>query len=133
MFVSGVSNPLAWLATLPAAGWAAWRWRRAGDGAAGWLLLLFLAAYLPFVLVPRPIWPNSSLAVLPFAMALVGWGAARVRERAPLAVGLWAGAAVALAALLWLPAAGVSTRPTDAVLRALVAPQALDPAFHPNP
>lgn len=133
LFVSGVSNALAWLATLPAAGFAAWRWRRAGDAGAGWLSLLFLAAYLPFLVVSRPIWTNSSLAVLPFGMALVGWAAARVRDRAPRLVSLWAGAAVIFAALLWLPAAGVSTRPTDAFLRALVSARALDPASHAQP
>lgn len=130
LFLSGVANPLAWLATLPAVAWAVWRWLRKADAAAGWLALLLLAAWLPFVLVPRPIWANSALAVIPFSAALVGWAAERLHARFPLPVRLWAGATLLLSALLWLPAAGVSTRPTDAVLRVLVSSAALDPASH---
>jgi 4-amino-4-deoxy-L-arabinose transferase-like glycosyltransferase len=130
LFFSGVANPLAWLATLPAAAWAGWRWLRERDAAAGWLLFLFLGAYLPFVLVPRPIWTNSALAVIPFSAALVGWAAARLHGRLRLPVRVWLAAALLLAALLWAPAAGVSTRPGDAVLRALVSPLALEPATH---
>lgn len=133
LFLSGAGNPLAWLGTLPAATWAAWCWHRHRDAGAGWLLFLFLAAYLPFVVVPRPIWTNSSLAVLPFALALVGWAAARLHQRFAVPIRLWGAAAVALAALLWFPAAGVSTAPTDAVLRVLVSPAALDPASHRQP
>lgn len=133
LFLPGVANPLAWLPTLPAAAWAAWRWRRERDGAAGWPLLLFLAAWLPFVLVPRPIWTNSALSALPFAAVLVGWAAARVRARLRTPVRAWLAATVVVAALLWPPAAGLSTRPSDAALHALVSPLALDPANHPTP
>jgi hypothetical protein len=132
LFVSGVANPLGWLPTLPAAAWAAWRWLRRRDEAAGWLLLLFLGAYLPFVLVRRPIWTNSALAVLPFSAALVAWAAARLRERFRPAVGLWLAATLLLAAILWPPAAGLSAPPADAVTRALVSPLAYDPATHVN-
>lgn len=131
-FLSGVANPLVWLATLPAAAWAAWRWTRARDATAGWLLLLFAASYLPFVLVRRPIWTNSAVAVLPFAAALVAWAATQLHARVRAPVRVWAAAALALAALLWPPAMGLSTRPTDAVLRALVSPLALDPGTHRN-
>jgi dolichyl-phosphate-mannose-protein mannosyltransferase len=129
-FLSGVANPLACFATLPAAAWAAWRWRRERDTAAGWLLLLFAGAYLPFVLVRRPIWTNSAPAVLPFAAALVGWAAATLHDRFRLPVRLWAISTLLLAALLWPPAMGISTRASDAVLRALVSRDALDPATH---
>jgi hypothetical protein len=132
-FLSGVANPLAWLATLPCAAWAALRWLRARDGAAGLLLLLFLAAYVPFVVVPRPIWTNSALAVIPFAAALVGWGAARLHERRRTLVRIWAGAALVLAALLLPAAAGVSTAATDAAVSVLVSPAALDPESHASP
>jgi 4-amino-4-deoxy-L-arabinose transferase-like glycosyltransferase len=131
LFVSGVANPLTWLATLPAAAWAAVRWARARDGAAGWLLGLFLAAYLPFALVPRPVWTNSAVAVAPFAIALVGWAAARLHERLRTPVRAWVAVALLLAAALWLPATGVSSGVGDRALRALVSPAALDPANHP--
>lgn len=131
LFLAGVANPLAWMATLPATAWAGWRWLRTRDATAGWLALLLLAAWLPFVLVPRPVWTNSALAVAPFAMAVVGWAAARLQERFRWPVRIWAGAAVVLAGFLWLPAVAVSTAPTDAFLRTLVSPAALDPANHP--
>jgi dolichyl-phosphate-mannose-protein mannosyltransferase len=135
LFLSGVANPLVWLATLPAAAWAAWRWLRGRDAGAGWLLLLFAAAYVPFVAVPRPIWTNSALAVVPFSAALVGWAAAGLagRGRMRLAVKGWAAAAVVVAALLWPPAMGTSTRASDAALKVLVSPLAYDPANHPSP
>lgn len=129
-FLPGVANPLTWMATLPAAAWAGWRGLRDRDGGAGWLLLLFLAAWLPMVLVPRPIWTNSALTVLPFSAALVGWAAARLLPRHRLAVRAWMVAAAVLSALLIPPAMGRSTRLTDAAVRALVSPAALDPASH---
>lgn len=129
-FLSGVGNPLTWLATLPAAAWAGVRWFRLRDPIAAWLLLLFAGAYLPFVLVPRPIWANSAVAVVPFFAALVGWAATRLHERLRAPVRIWAASAACLALLLWPPAAGISTRPSDAALRALVARAALDPASH---
>jgi len=131
LFLPGVANPLAWLAVLPASAWAAWRWLRERDQGAGWLLLLFLAAWLPFVLVPRPIWANSALAVVPFALGLVGWALARLHQRFPMPVRIWAAAALLLAALLWPPAMGIALQPSDTVLRALVSAEALDPATHP--
>jgi dolichyl-phosphate-mannose-protein mannosyltransferase len=131
LFIVGVPCPLAWLATLPAAAWAAWRWLRSRDEGAGWLLLLLAAAYLPFVLVPRPIWTNSALSVAPFAMAIVGWAAARLLERWRAPVLAWLAASVVLSAVLWAPAVGRSTAAGDAAVRALVSPAALDPANRP--
>jgi hypothetical protein len=127
-FLSGVANPLVWLATLPAAAWATWRGIRARDSGAGWLAFLFLSAYLPFVLVPRPIWPNSAVAVLPFAAALIGWAASRLADRFGRLVLAWGLAAMVVAALLWPPAMGLG--PSDALVRALAAPAAFDPANH---
>lgn len=132
VFLSGVANPLTWMVTLPAAAWAAWRWLRERDTAAGGLLLLFLAAYLPFVVVPRPIWTNSAVAVLPFSAALVGLAAARTHRALPHAVRLWGAVALLVAALLWPPAMGRSARPSNAVVRFIVSPLALDPATHPR-
>lgn len=130
VFLSGVANPLTWLPVLPAAAWAAVRALRQRDVTAAWLLLLFLSAWLPFVLVPRPIWTNSSLQVLPFAAALVGWAAARLHRLRPLPVRGWAVAALLLAALLWPPVAGLAPGPSQTALRALVEAAAFDPANH---
>ncbi len=132
LFLSGVANPIAWMATIPAGAWASWRWLRRDDGVAGWLLLLFLAAWLPFLAVPRPIWTNSALTVIPFSAGLVGWAAARLwaDPRCRLPAGIVGAAALLLSVALWPPAVGWSTRPGDGVLRALVSPAALDPANH---
>jgi len=130
LFLSGVANPAAWLLTLPAAAWAAWRALRAGDAAARWLLALLLAAWLPFLVVPRPIWSNSALAVAPFAMALVAWAAASLHERYPWPVRAWGAAALLLAALLCPPAMGRDPEASSRIVRSLVDPAALDPATH---
>ena len=131
LFLTGVGNPLTWLATLPAAGWAAWRWLRTRDRTAGVLLALFLASYVPFVLVRRPIWTNAAVIVVPFWATLVGLAAARVWERSrPLVVG-WAAAALAVALLLWPPAVGWRFATSDALVQAIVPAVALDPASHP--
>ncbi len=131
LFPSAVGNPLTWLATIPAAAWAAYRWLRARDRVAGVLLLLWLAAYLPFAVVPRPIWTNSAVAVVPFWAALVGWAAGRVWERARAPVVLWAGAALTVALLLWIPATSRSFGPAQSLVRALVTSRAFDVAYHP--
>jgi 4-amino-4-deoxy-L-arabinose transferase-like glycosyltransferase len=132
VFLPGVGNPLTWLATLPAAGWAAWRWIRSRDRAAGILLVLWLAAYLPFVLVPRPIWANAAVIVVPFWAALVGPAAARLWERSRILVAAWAAIAVGIALLLWIPVTGKRFGPSDSLVRGLVSPLALDPSSHPT-
>jgi 4-amino-4-deoxy-L-arabinose transferase-like glycosyltransferase len=131
LFIPGVGNPLTWLATLPAATWAAWRWLRARDRVAGMLLALWAAAYLPFVIVQRPIWANAAVIVVPFWAALVGVAAARLRERCRAAVGGWAVASLVVALLLWLPVTGRSFGPSDALVRTIVPALALDPSSHP--
>lgn len=132
-FLPAVTNPLAWLAVLPAVAWAGWRWLRERDAGAGWLALLFLSAWLPFALVPRPIWTNSAVAVAPFAVAAVAWAAARLHQRFPRPVRAWGAAALLLGLLLCPPAMGISFPPSEALVRALVSPAALDPASHAAP
>ena len=132
VFLPGVGNPLTWLATLPAVAWASWRWLRTRDRAAGILLVLWLAAYLPFVLVPRPIWTNAAVIVVPFWAALVGLAAARLWERSRMVVAAWAVTAAGVALLLWVPVTGRQSAPSDAAIRALVPPLALDPSSHPT-
>jgi dolichyl-phosphate-mannose--protein O-mannosyl transferase len=117
----GIGNPVAWLAVLPAAAYAAFRALRRGDRAALALLALFALAYGPFALARRPIWTNSALAVVPFAMAVVALALARLAEtgRAVLA-GAFTAAALAAAAVLVAPAAGIPSAAGDAVVRAVV-------------
>jgi 4-amino-4-deoxy-L-arabinose transferase-like glycosyltransferase len=120
-----LSNPLTWLLVGPALAWAAWRAVRDRDRAAGMLAAAFLVCYLPFAVVRRPIFANSTLAVLPYALALVGWAAGRLHERARRLVLGWLTAATVVSALLCLPAVGVRTRLTDAILVRVVPPEGL--------
>jgi 4-amino-4-deoxy-L-arabinose transferase-like glycosyltransferase len=131
LLLPAVGNPVTWLATLPAAAWAGLRWLRERDRTAGFLLAVWLAAYLPFVLVPRPVFANSAVVVVPFWAALVGLAAARLGERARGPVATWAAVAVVTAFLLWLPATGQRFAPSDALVRVLVPPVGLDLANHP--
>jgi hypothetical protein len=66
--------------------------------------------------------------VLPFAAVVVAWAVATLHARRPSLVRAWAAAALVLAALLCPPAMGIATRASDATVRALVSPAALDPA-----
>jgi dolichyl-phosphate-mannose-protein mannosyltransferase len=132
-YIVGIGNPVAWLAVWPAVAFAGWRALRRRDRTAALLLALFACAYLPFALsVRRPIWTNSAVAVVPFAMALVGFAAAELwRVRRALA-GAWMVAAAFAAAVLWFPAAGVSTSLSDPVIHAIVPPIAFVPKHPPG-
>jgi 4-amino-4-deoxy-L-arabinose transferase-like glycosyltransferase len=124
----GIGNPVAWLAVLPAAAWAAFRALRRGDRAALALLALFAVAYGPFAVARRPIWTNSAVAVVPFAMALVGLAVARLAAAGHRALAAaYTAVALAAAAVLVAPATGVPSGAGDAVVRAVVPPIALVP------
>lgn len=71
--VLGVANPLVWLLVLPAMYPLLLRGIRERDEGALYLLSLFLISYLPLVLSPRPIWLNTALSVLPYAIMAVAW------------------------------------------------------------
>ncbi|HEX9243433.1 MAG TPA: phospholipid carrier-dependent glycosyltransferase [Anaeromyxobacter sp.] len=97
-----VSNPVTWLATLPAMGWVAARAWRERAGGAPLLVALFLAVYLPFVVVSRPVWLHTALGVLPFALAAVAWAAISLAARLPHPR-RWLAAYVATATLVAVP------------------------------
>jgi 4-amino-4-deoxy-L-arabinose transferase-like glycosyltransferase len=123
----GVANPAVWLLVWPAFLHVAWLgWRRRAGGAL-LLVALFVTTYAPLALTPRPIWTNTALAVLPFALALVARSAAELWAARPRLTGAWLAGAVAVAALLWFPAVGIATAPGDALLHALVPDDALVP------
>jgi 4-amino-4-deoxy-L-arabinose transferase-like glycosyltransferase len=119
-----IANPIACLTVWPAFALALHLAWRARDRTSAWLAALFAAAYVPFVVVPRPIWTNSAVAVLPFALALVGHAGAQVWRWRPHLAAIWVGACVALALALWLPAVGWSTLPSDWIMTRLVPPEA---------
>lgn len=92
-------NPLVWLAVLPAAAYSLWlkRARRSHQIVQAY----FWAGYLPLALSARPVWVLSSVAVLPFAFALVALVAADIGRRfgARIVIGYLAVAVVTSLAL----------------------------------
>lgn len=109
------SNPLVWLAVLPAAGMTGWRllttWLRPVANRHGDLLVLamFLASYLPLVVTSRPIWLLSALPVLPFAFMLIALTIDDQLERRPASAGpvaLFLAAALLTSLLLYPMAIG---------------------------
>jgi dolichyl-phosphate-mannose-protein mannosyltransferase len=106
-----ISNPLTWLATLPAIAWLAREAWRTGTAERGLLPALVLATWLPFAVASRPIWLHSALAVLPFALAAVAAAAVGVTERAPAGrrwLAAYVIAAAVMAAPLYLLATGLA-------------------------
>lgn len=126
-FIVGLSNPVTWLAVWPSAAVALWRAWRLRDRVAALLVAFFAVAYLPFALASRPIWTNSAVGVVPFAMALVGYAASTLRESRPRLAAAWVAVGVVCAAALWFPAAGLRSRWSEPYLRAVVPPIALVP------
>lgn len=66
-----LTNPLAWLPTLPGAWFVARRARRERRPEDVLMLGLFGATWLPLAVASRPIFLNAALAVLPFSLLLV--------------------------------------------------------------
>jgi phosphoglycerol transferase MdoB-like AlkP superfamily enzyme len=74
---------------------------------------LFLITYLPFVLSPRPIWMNTSLTVLPYAIMAVAcfvWSLAVQFRRTQLVLSLYLLAVLVVATPLYLLACGRGMR-----------------------
>ena len=69
--VLGVANPLVWLLVIPAVFFVFRKAVRERAEGAFYLTALFLISYLPLVLSPRPIWLNTALSVLPYAVMAV--------------------------------------------------------------
>jgi len=107
-----ITNPLVWLATLPAMSLSAWRAVRSRSGSDALMVALFAATWLPLVFAPRPVFLNAGLALLPFALVPVAALASRVagagsHPRARLAAYL--GVVVLSSAPLLLLASGAAT------------------------
>jgi hypothetical protein len=114
--VLGVANPLVWLLVLPSIYYVLRRGIRERDEGALYLAGLFLITYAPFVLSPRPIWMNTSLTVLPYAIMAVAcfvwWLAGRFR-RGQLVISLYLFAVMVVATPLYLLACGKGMRIPD--------------------
>jgi dolichyl-phosphate-mannose-protein mannosyltransferase len=111
--VLGVANPLVWLLTLPALCFVIRRGIRQREEGAQYLAALFLFSYLPLVCSPRPIWLNTALSVLPWAIIAVSWlvwtGAQRF-QKPSRALALYLTLVVLVAAPLYLLAIGKGMR-----------------------
>ena len=111
--VLGYANPLVWLLVLPAIFLLIRRAIREREEGAWYLAGLFLVSYLPLVLSPRPIWLNTALSVLPYAvMAVAGlvWTAAQRFKRRQLALTAYLLLVLLVASPLYLLAIGKGTR-----------------------
>jgi dolichyl-phosphate-mannose-protein mannosyltransferase len=107
--VLGVANPLVWLLVLPALFLLLRRAIRERDEGAWYLAGLFLLSYLPLVCSPRPIWLNTALSVLPYAIMAVAffvWSVANRFRKPQLALAVYLLLVLIVAAPLYLLASG---------------------------
>ena len=111
--VLGYANPLVWLLVLPAIFLTLRRGIRERDEGACYLAGLFLISYVPLVLSPRPIWLNTALSVLPYAIMAVAffvWSIAERFKKRLLAVSIYLLLVLIVASPLYLLAIGKGTK-----------------------
>jgi 4-amino-4-deoxy-L-arabinose transferase-like glycosyltransferase len=111
--VLGYANPLVWLLVLPAIVFAIRRGLRERDEGALYLAGLFLLSYLPLVISQRPIWMNTALSVLPYAIMSVAclvWTIADRFKRRQLVLSIYLVLVLMVASPLYLLAIGNGTR-----------------------
>ncbi len=111
--VLGYANPLVWLLVLPAILFQIRRGMRERDEQSLYLACLFLASYLPLVCSPRPIWLNTALSVLPYAIIAVAalvWQVAQRFRNSSRALGVYVVLVVLVASPLYLLAIGKGMR-----------------------
>ena len=109
----GYANPLVWLLVLPAIFLVVRRGIRERDEGRCYLGGLFLVSYLPLVVSLRPIWMNTALSVLPYAVLAVAdlvWSVAERSSRRGLVLGGYLAAVLLVASPLYLLAIGKGTR-----------------------
>jgi dolichyl-phosphate-mannose-protein mannosyltransferase len=109
----GYANPLVWLLVLPAVFFVIRRGIRERNEGACYLGGLFLMSYLPLIASLRPIWMNTALSVLPYAIMAVAWLVWSVAERfrsRQLVLTLYLTAVLLVAFPLYLLAMGKGTK-----------------------
>ena len=100
--ISSFGNPVLWWGSIPALLWALWRGIVRRDRKAGFLLTGFLAAYLPWVLVPRLTFLYHYFTALPFALLALLLVFDRLEESGRLTGALRVGpVSMALPRCLW--------------------------------
>jgi len=108
----GVANPLVWLLVLPAMFLVLRRAARERDEGARYLAGLFFLSYLPLVASPRPIWLNTALSVLPYAIMAVAylvWTQSQRLRRGRVLLAAYLSLVLLVAAPLYLLAVGKGT------------------------
>lgn len=104
-----VTNPIVWLATLPALSVVAWEAFRTRNRDMLFLIALFAVSYAPLLRVNRPIWVHTALAVVPFAFMLIAQAAAllvRSTRRGSMLLAIYVALVLLTAAPLYLLAIG---------------------------
>ncbi len=66
--ISGFGNPVLWWGSIPALFFGVYQWIKNHNRKAGFIIIGFLAAYLPWVLVPRLTFLYHYFTALPFAL-----------------------------------------------------------------
>ncbi len=111
--VLGYANPLVWLLVLPGIALVIRRGVRTRDEGSWYLAGLFLLSYLPLVFSPRPIWLNTALSVLPYAImaaAFLVWSTADRCKKRQLVLSIYLAAVLTVSLPLYLLAIGKGTR-----------------------
>ncbi|HSN16192.1 MAG TPA: glycosyltransferase family 39 protein, partial [Anaeromyxobacteraceae bacterium] len=93
-------NPVAWMAVLPSIAFVSARWRSTRSAPDLLLIGLFAGVYLPLLLLRRPIFLYSAVALLPFAFLAVARAMDLAGERLRAATAT--GTALACATALYL-------------------------------
>jgi dolichyl-phosphate-mannose-protein mannosyltransferase len=131
--VLAIGNPVVFLAIVPTATWAAWRWLRHRELALGAPLVVALALWLPWVGQSRPTFLFYMVPLLPFLVLLEGAALTRLAGSgvagAALA-GLLVGGAVALLVFHWPVLTAEPLTPGQWASR--VADWARIPLWHPR-
>ena len=73
VFLHVIANPLVWLLVIPSALYTIYRGVRNRSELLLYLAALFLFTYLPLAITYRPIWLNTALAVIPYALMTVAY------------------------------------------------------------
>jgi dolichyl-phosphate-mannose-protein mannosyltransferase len=94
-------DPLVWLLVLPSAAYLLWAGVRRRETGPVFLGSLFWAAYLPLAAATRPVWVNTAMSLLPYAIPAVAFFAADALRSLPGGRRIFRGwlALVALAAV----------------------------------
>ena len=79
--ISAFGNPLVWWAGIPALLYMVYLWYKKKDRTAGFLVLSYLAQYLPWTLVSRCTFIYHYFPCVPFLVLMIGYSMKQLKER----------------------------------------------------